>query len=251
VREVREETGLVVRVGRRSVRTRYHVRARDGRRVAKEVDYWLMEVVGGAFEPNDEVDELCWLPVPEATARVTHDHDRAVLDDLVRPDVPRGPAVLLLRHASAGDRSDFDGPDALRPLDRAGRAQARRLAEVLPLFGPAELLTAEPVRCRETLAPLSDRLGLPVRPLPELGEQRFSADPQAGLAAVERLLAAPPGGGPAVVCSQGGAIPSVLMAFGVRWEGVAGALWPPSAKGSVWALAGVPGALAADYYRDF
>jgi 8-oxo-dGTP diphosphatase len=26
--------------------------------------------------------------------------------------------------------------------------------------------------------------------------------------------------------------------------------WPPSAKGSVWALGGRPGALLADYYRD-
>jgi 8-oxo-dGTP diphosphatase len=51
------------------------------------------------------------------------------------------------------------------------------------------------------------------------------------------------------VCSQGGAIPSVLMALGVRWEGTR--LYPPSAKGSVWALGGRPGALSADYYRDF
>jgi len=42
----------------------------------------------------------------------------------------------------------------------------------------------------------------------------------------------------------------VLMSLGVRWKGVRGALWPPSAKGSVWALAGRPGALLADYYRD-
>jgi 8-oxo-dGTP pyrophosphatase MutT (NUDIX family) len=251
VREVHEETGLGVVVGRRSVRTRYAVRARDGRRVAKEVDYWLMQVVGSRFVPNDEVDQLCWLPVAEAVRRVTHEHDRAVLHDLARADVPRGPSVLLVRHGSAGDRADFDGPDALRPLDRTGRAQARRMADVLPVFRPVDLLTAEPVRCRETVVPLADRLGLDVRLLPELGEERFSADPQAGLAVIQELLRAQPGGGVSVVCSQGGAIPSVLMAFGVRWHGVAGALWPPSAKGSVWALGGTPGALTADYYRDF
>ena len=37
VREVREETGLDVLVGRRSLRTRYAVRARDGEAVPKEV----------------------------------------------------------------------------------------------------------------------------------------------------------------------------------------------------------------------
>jgi 8-oxo-dGTP diphosphatase len=251
VREVREETGLDVLAGRRSLRTRYAVRSRDGQAVPKEVDYWLMEVVGSDFVVNDEVDELRWLPVDVATDLVSHDHDRAVLEDLTRPDVPRSPALLLVRHGSAGDRADFDGPDGLRPLDARGRAQARRLAQVLPFFGPVDLLSADPVRCTDTLLPLADRLGLEVRPLPEMGEERFSDDPQAGLAVVHQLLSARAQRGVAVVCSQGGAIPSVLMALGVRWKGVAGDLWPPAAKGSVWAVGGCPGALVADYYRDF
>jgi 8-oxo-(d)GTP phosphatase len=250
VREVVEETGLSVLAGRRSVRTRYDVTTRDGRAAPKEVDYWLMRG-SGEFVPNDEVDELRWLDLAAATDLVSHEHDRAVLADLARTDVPRTPAVLLLRHASAGSRSDFDGPDALRPLDRRGRSQARRLAEVLPLFGPAALASAEPVRCVETMEPVSRALGIEVAPLPELGEEHFSADPQAGLAVVERLLGDDGSAGPTVICSQGGAIPSVLMALGVRWHGTTGALWPPSAKGSVWALAGRAGALAADYYRDF
>jgi 8-oxo-(d)GTP phosphatase len=246
VREVAEETGLAVVVGRRGPQTRYPVP--EG---TKRVDYWLMQAVGGAFEPNHEVDELCWLPVEEAAARVTHDHDRAVLADLARTDVPRTPTLLLVRHARAGERRDWDGPDELRPLDARGRAQARRLAEVLPLFAPTAVLSAERTRCRETVEPLAERLGCDVLPVPELGEEEFHADPQAGLATVERLLAPRPAPGVTVVCSQGGAIPSVLLSLGVRWEGVAGALWPPSAKGSTWALGGVPGGLAADYYRNF
>ena len=53
-----------------------------------------------------------------------------------------------------------------------------------------------------------------------------------------------------MVCSQGGAIPSVLMALGVHGRRDAGG-YPPSAKGSVWVLGGRAGALSADYYRDF
>ena len=246
VREVGEETGLQVVVGRRGLRTSYPVA--DG---SKQVDYWVMQAVGGTFEPNDEVDRLEWLPPDEAVARCTHDHDRAVIADLLRDDVPRMPALLLVRHGHAGHRRDWDGPDELRPLDRRGRREAARLAEVLPAFAPTAVLSALPTRCRQTVEPLAERLGLPVHPLPELGEEQFSADPQAGLAAIERLLAPRAEPGVTVVCSQGGAIPSVLLSLGVRWEGVAGRLFPPAAKGSTWVLGGRPGALSADYHRDF
>jgi len=243
VREVGEETGTAVLLGRRGLRTSYPLP-----QGTKRVDYWLMRAIGGAFEPNAEVDELRWLPPPAARELLTHDHDRAVLDDAARDDVPREPTLLLARHASAGHRSDFDGPDELRPLDARGRAQARRLAEVLPLFGPSAVLSADRTRCRQTVEPLAARLGLDVLPAPALGEEEFADDPQAGLALVRQLLAARDLPGVTVVCSQGGAIPSVLRALGVRWQGVDG--WPPSAKGSVWALGGRPGALLADYYRD-
>ena len=244
VRETTEETGLTAVVGRRSVQTCYPIP--EG---TKRVDYWLMSPSGGSFEPNDEVDELRWLPVDDAAALVSHDQDRTVLADLVRTDVPPAPTLLLLRHAHAGSRQDWDGPDERRPLDARGRNQARRLADVLPAFGPTALFSAERVRCRETLAPLADRLGLPIGSLPELGEEEFQDDPAAGLDAVHGLLAPRTDAGVTVVCSQGGAIPSVLMALGVQWSGSRPT--PPAAKGSVWALGGRPWSLSADYYRNF
>jgi 8-oxo-(d)GTP phosphatase len=243
VREVREETGLEVVVGRRSVRTSYPVA--EG---VKRVDYWVMQAVGGVFEPNHEVDGLRWLEPAEAAELCTHEHDRAVVADLMRDDVPRMPTLLLIRHGHAGSRRDWDGPDDLRPLDGRGRREAARLAEVLPAFAPTTVMSARRTRCEETVAPLAERLGLPVEPLDELGEEEFAADPQAGLAVVERLLAPRPAPGVAVVCSQGGAIPSVLLSLGVRWEGTRAL--PPAAKGSVWVLGGRPGALSADYFRD-
>ncbi|WP_324278602.1 hypothetical protein [Blastococcus brunescens] len=90
---------------------------------------------------------------------------------------------------------------------------------------------------------------MPVEPVTELGEEEFADDPQAGLAVVERLLAPRPAPGVTVICSQGGAIPSVLLALGVHVEGVR--VHPPAAKGSVWVLGGRPGALSADYFRNF
>jgi 8-oxo-dGTP pyrophosphatase MutT (NUDIX family) len=244
VRETTEETGVSVVVGRRSVRTSYPVP--EG---MKRVDYWLMRAVGGDFEPNDEVDELVWVPATDAAALCSHEQDRTVLADLCRTDVPRAPTLLLVRHAHAGSRQEWRGRDEERPLDGRGWAQARRLAEVLPLFRPTAILSAEPVRCRQTVEPLAERLGLEIGSLPELGEEEFGADPQAGLNAVQRLLEPRTEPGVTVVCSQGGAIPSVLMALGVTWSG--NRPHPPAAKGSVWALGGRPGALAADYYRNF
>jgi 8-oxo-dGTP diphosphatase len=244
VREIGEETGLRVVVGRRSVRTSYPVA--EG---VKRVDYWVMHAVGGDFQPNHEVDELRWLPLDAAAALCSHEPDRAVLTDLERTDVPLMPTLILVRHGRAGDRAAWDGPDELRPLDERGRRQAQRLARVLPAFRPTALFSAPRTRCEETLAPLAEDLGLPVELLPEVGEEEFEADPEAGTAAVERLLVSPGPPGVTVVCSQGGAIPAVLEILGVKPEGRRNQ--PPSAKGSCWVLGGRPGALSADYYRDF
>ncbi len=122
---------------------------------------------------------------------------------------------------------------------------------MLTAFGPTEVLAAPPVRCVQTVTPLAEALGLPLGSVPELGEDGFGDDPQAGIDRVEAWLEERRGPGVTVVCSQGGAIPSVLMALGVRFPGTTGSLWPPSAKGSVWVLGGQPGRLLADYYRDF
>ena len=249
VREVVEETGLSVVVGRRSVRTRYDVTGPDGRPLPKEVDYWTAQWTGGDFVANDEADELRWLPLADAAALCSHPHDRAVLADLERTDIPRAPTVVLVRHGHAGSRSDWDGPDDLRPLDSRGRAEARRLAEILPLFGPVAVASAERTRCRQTVEPLAEAIGVDVLGLPELGEEEFSDDPRAGLVAIERLMTPRTDPGVTVVCSQGGAIPSVLMALRARWDG--SRAYPPAAKGSVWVLGGCPGALSADYYRNF
>ena len=240
-REVVEETGLAVVAGRRGLTTRYEV---DG--TPKRVDYWVMRLAGGGFVANDEVDELRWLPPDEAAALCSYEHDREVVADAARTDLPRDVAVLLVRHGKAGSSDRWEGPDEERPLTPAGRAQARRLAGVLPLFEPASVGSATPLRCRQTVAPLAERLGLALAERREFGEPEFGGDPQEALDAVLRALDEP---GVDVVCSQGGTIPAVLQALGVHGHGVTGLL-PPAAKGSVWALGGRRGALVADYYRD-
>jgi phosphohistidine phosphatase SixA len=69
---------------------------------------------------------------------------------------------VLLRHASAGDRDDWDGADLLRPLDWRGRRQAAELVELLRPYGLRRILSSPYARCLETVEPLSAALGLPV-----------------------------------------------------------------------------------------
>jgi len=78
LREVEEETGLRCRLGRELPATRY--RDRKGR--SKQVRYWEMEVEGGAFTPNDEVDEVRWVPVADLAALLSYDHDVALVAEL-------------------------------------------------------------------------------------------------------------------------------------------------------------------------
>jgi 8-oxo-dGTP diphosphatase len=80
LREVEEETGLRCRLGRELASTRYV--DRKGR--SKQVRYWVMEVVGGEFAANDEVDELRWLTLDEARALLTYAHDRELVDGVPR-----------------------------------------------------------------------------------------------------------------------------------------------------------------------
>jgi 8-oxo-dGTP diphosphatase len=76
LREVEEETGLRARL----VRELPSVQYRDNKDRPKVVRYWLMEVEHDpGFAPNDEVDELRWVPPDEALRLLTYDRDRDVL----------------------------------------------------------------------------------------------------------------------------------------------------------------------------
>jgi 8-oxo-dGTP diphosphatase len=80
VREVEEETGVRARIIGELPPARY--RDRKGR--PKTVRWYRMDVeAGGTFEPNEEVDELRWLPPEEAGRLVSYDHDRALLATIV------------------------------------------------------------------------------------------------------------------------------------------------------------------------
>ncbi|WP_370092809.1 NUDIX hydrolase [Streptacidiphilus sp. MAP12-20] len=78
LREAFEETGMKVLLGQRLPTQHYLVRDR-----VKRVRYWSATRLTGRFVPNREVDELCWLPAAEARAKLSYEHDRALVDALL------------------------------------------------------------------------------------------------------------------------------------------------------------------------
>jgi Histidine phosphatase superfamily (branch 1) len=94
--------------------------------------------------------------------------------------------ALLVRHADAGDRRAWSGPDELRPLDRSGRRQAAALAELLAPLAPRRIVSSPAVRCRETVEPLAAALGLPVEESDALAEGAPRDPVRALLAAADR-----------------------------------------------------------------
>lgn len=75
LREVQEETGLRCSLGEELPGTSYQ----DRRGRPKTVRYFAMQPLGGSFTPHDEVDEVTWLPVDEASRLLSYEHDAAVL----------------------------------------------------------------------------------------------------------------------------------------------------------------------------
>ena len=135
-------------------------------------------------------------------------------------------AVLLVRHAAAGDRRQWDGDDRHRPLTDVGYRQAIALGSLLSPFEPARVISSPAARCVETVAPLAEALNLEVERAEALfeGETRKALDLVRGYRDENVAL-----------CSHGDVIPYVIEALEreesltitteVRWK-----------KASTWVL---------------
>ncbi|NUR87695.1 MAG: NUDIX hydrolase [Nonomuraea sp.] len=192
LREVREETGLSIELGRALPPSHYLNKGR-----LKRVDYWAARAVDGAFAPGDEVDELAWLPIARARDRLTYVWDAGLLHALTAAPLTTTPLVLV-RHGVAGSRQEWKGEDTRRPLDSTGSAQAATIAQVLPAFDPQVLLSSPSLRCVQTLEPYSSDIRLE----PLLSEEL--QDPVKTPALVEEITE------PAAICSHGKVLPHLI-----------------------------------------
>ena len=239
-REVREETGARVALGRFLGRTGYHVG--DDRKV---VDYFAARYLDGEFVPSEEVAELLWLPVPDARARLTYDRDHPVLAAFSALPADLG-TLLLVRHAKAGSRAHWEDADELRPLSHNGEKQVPPIRALAAVYGADRVYSAPLVRCVQTVQPLADDLGVPVLEEELLAERKYEGMAEAARRRVAEIAEA---GGVSVLCSQGGVIPDLVSGVAAE-SGLSLGGRVESKKGSVWALF-FDGThlVAADYIR--
>lgn len=262
-REIHEETGFTAALGRFLDRVRYDIPPRGDEEhndvTPKSVDYYSARAAGGEFHVNSEVDELRWLPVELAERTVSYPHDVGILRTFTELPVELT-TLMLVRHAKAGKREDWDGDDDLRPLSDSGLRQAEALRALLGAFGPDRVLAAPRLRCVQTVRGCAEDLGTEVAHEPALSEEGYAQDP---VLATARLLAIAADSGAPVVCSQGAVIPHLVRELaerdGVRLPANANGTSTnkdvPNKKGSVWLLSFTPpdaddGAqlVAADYF---
>lgn len=223
-REIAEETGAHVALGRFLARTRYRV-GHD----RKVVDYFAARYVSGEFAASDEVDELRWLPVEEAATLLDRDH--AVLAAFTA--LPAALTTLLLvRHAKAGSRAQWPDADELRPLSGNGFKQLDGVRALARVCGADRVFAAPLVRCVLTVQPVADDLGVRIAEEKLVSEKSYGGAEEA---AVNRVLEIVAAGGVPVICSQGGVIPDLVTRLRAR-SGLTPERHVPAKKGSVWAL---------------
>ncbi|MGI8794718.1 MAG: NUDIX hydrolase [Acidimicrobiales bacterium] len=225
VREVTEEVGYTGCLGPELVGTVYD--DRSGR--VKRVRYWAMEVTGGSFAENAEVDSVEWLPVKKARAKLSYKRDRPVVDDLACLGETRrgGPQIVLVRHGDASHPGSHDGPDEERPLTVRGRAQSVDIAARLRLLPFARVMSSPAARCQATAGAVAgDAVSI------EVSEDLAEGRVRSTLALVKRASDV------MVLATHGDVIPGVLRALApevLNHNGEGYSDWP-CATASAWVL---------------
>jgi phosphohistidine phosphatase SixA len=131
----------------------------------------------------------------------------------------------LLRHAHAGNKRAWAGPDSARPLSNAGRQEAHGLLTQLRDYPISRILSSPTLRCLQTVEALAQRRGLRVESADVLGwtPTRPAWSP----------CCWDPAAAEAVLCSHVELIGAALIRLvGERFEGDT-LSWP---KGSTWVL---------------
>lgn len=223
VREVREETGIRVHLGVPVGVSRYRLPNRR----EKIVHYWAAEATDEAvrastFVPNKEIAALEWTSLRKARERASYPVDREIIDAfaaLVGQGVLRTFPLIVLRHGKATPRSEWDGPDAARPLTPRGRRQADAIVAPLAAFGVRKIISSPAERCMKTVAPLSAALDRRIEQSPLISQDAWEAGTSDARTVVgERVRARRA----AVLCSHRPVLPDLMNELALATGTLAG-----------------------------
>lgn len=239
-REILEETGVVAHFGPLLGEITYDVE--DQR---KTVTYWAARAVEfkKPTASADEIGLVQWSSPSAARALLTHDHDREILNSFLEIGTGTIP-IVLLRHAKAVKRSEWDGDDDDdRPLDSKGEIQARALGNILRAFGSLEIHSSDSNRCQQTASVIAREWGTSVITESTLSEYSYKRNSAGALDRTRELLQLER---PLVICSHRPVLPHLVGAMleGTLFETPNSGL-EPAAAWVVHARGGV--VIAIDY----
>jgi 8-oxo-dGTP pyrophosphatase MutT (NUDIX family)/phosphohistidine phosphatase SixA len=213
VREIAEETGLVVGLGTPLGVVEY--RMPNGR--DKVVYYWAAEVsewaiANSTFAANDEIESLHWMSLAEARSQLSYPHDVDIVErfaELHAQGRARTFAIIALRHGKAVPPQSWDGPDGTRPLLQRGVDQALSVAPGIAAYRPTKLISSTAERCLRTIAPTARVTGLEVREKAQLSQDAYlSGGTAVAKIVAKRLRKATT----TVLCSHGPVLPQIIDA---------------------------------------
>jgi 8-oxo-dGTP diphosphatase len=193
VREIKEETGLKVKLGVPLSTVSYPI----DKGKTKVVHYWATKVSDKAlanskFKPDEEVSEVVWVKADQAFAKLSYKHDRELLQeviDLRKNGMLKTKPLIIIRHAHATPRSDYVGEDGKRPLLPEGKKQAKELVRLLSAYGPKRVFTSPWRRCKDTIAPYAKAHRYKIIDRGELSEMGNAKGPARTAKVAKRLFA--------------------------------------------------------------
>lgn len=236
LREVLEETGNKCRIVAPLGTTRYRVQGG-----VKEVAWFAMRPLPSSrpFKKNAEVDAIAWLSRSKAMAQLSYDQDRELIAATDLKRLSQTGTLYLLRHATAGERSKWQGHDENRSLTKKGWRQAEAIAADLADAGIERIVSSPYERCVQSVKPLSKLVGAPIETTPLLAEE---PDLDATYALVDGLI-----GSNAVICSHGDVIPALINRM--MWAGLSLESRFYCSKGSIWVVEVDNGKFTTGRYR--
>jgi len=206
-REILEETGLDIEFGPFLGAVEY-----ESIEEAKHVSYWAAKALSSSkdFHPNNEADLLEWHDFESARKKLTRESDKEILEIFIKSPF-QATKLIMLRHAKALARTEWQSGDEDRPLDNLGQLQAKRMHAVYQVFGISQIHTSDAVRCYDTVIGLTNTLKIEPVITSKLSEYTFEKNKDKSLDyALELAEISRSTGETILLCSHNPVLPRML-----------------------------------------